>query len=75
MVLAAGARQAEDAAPKATLDDTNTDSQLAGPADSSWSEPIDISEDASATGSISRSDCRASGRKPSKAGPRARATS
>ena len=46
---AAGARQAEDAAPKATLDDTNTDSQLAGPADSSWSEPIDISEDASAT--------------------------
>jgi len=46
---AAGAQQAEDAAPKATLDDTNTDSQLAGPAASSWSEPIDISEDASAT--------------------------
>jgi uncharacterized protein (TIGR02266 family) len=46
---AAGEPPAEDAAPKATLDDTNTDSQLASPADPSWSEPIDISEDASAT--------------------------
>jgi uncharacterized protein (TIGR02266 family) len=46
---AAVERPAEDAAPKATLDDTNTDSQLASPADSSWSDPIDISDDASAT--------------------------
>ena len=46
---AAGERPAEDAAPKATLDDTNTESQLASPADPSWSEPIDISDDASAT--------------------------
>jgi hypothetical protein len=46
---AAGEPLAEDAAPKATLDDTNTDSQLVSPAGPSWSEPIDISEDASAT--------------------------
>jgi len=45
---AAGARPAEDAAPRAPLEDTSTDSQLPSPADSTWSEPIDISEDASA---------------------------
>jgi len=45
---AAGARPAEDAAPRVPLEDTSTDSQLPSPADSSWSEPIDISEDASA---------------------------
>lgn len=43
----ADARQAEDAAPGAPLEDTETDSQPARVADRSYSEPIDISEDMS----------------------------
>ena len=45
---AAGARPAEDAAPRVPLEDTSTDSQISSPPDPSWSEPIDISEEASA---------------------------
>ena len=40
----AGVRQAEEAAPKAALEDTKTDSQPAVVTDPSWSEAIDISE-------------------------------
>ncbi len=45
---ATGARPAEDAAPRVPLEDTSTDSQLPSPAGSSWSEPVDISDDVSA---------------------------
>ena len=41
----AGARQ--ESAPAAPLDNMETDSQKLAAADSSWSEPIDVSEDAS----------------------------
>jgi uncharacterized protein (TIGR02266 family) len=44
----AGASQ--EAAPAAPLEDTETDSRAVAAADSSWSEPIDIGEDASAGG-------------------------
>jgi uncharacterized protein (TIGR02266 family) len=43
---AAGARQAEEAAPSAALENTETDSQPTVGTDSLVSEPIDISEDA-----------------------------
>ena len=49
-----GADARQEAAPEVPLEDTTTDSQTTTAADSSWSDPIDISEDGSDAGASAR---------------------